>query len=201
MKISLRYALAAALLASPVAAAAQDGPPPPHGEHGQQQRGRRGPGLGREGRGPIDGILAQREQLRLTDAQVTRLQAIQRDLQQKNAPLQQQLQSLFPRPEGGQRPPRDSARSGERRERGERPQLTAEQRQQMQQRREQARPVMERLQANGREAMEAARGVLTQAQKDQLRAQMEQRRERRGGEGREGRRGEGRQRPAAPQSR
>lgn len=186
MKFATRYLVAAALLAAPVSAAAQTAQPQPQGEHQQHQgrRGERGQMDGRRGPGggPVQRILAQRQQLGLTANQVARLEAIQRDLQARNAPLHQQLEGLFP--ERGER--------GERGEggRGERPQLTAEQRQQMQQRREQAEPIMQRLRASHEQALAQVREVLSDQQEAQVRQWLE-RREDHGGRGeRRGRGGE-----------
>jgi Spy/CpxP family protein refolding chaperone len=193
MKFASRYLVAAALVAAPIFASAQTTPPPAaQGEHareGREFRGQRGPGGG----SPVQRLLSQRERLKLTDAQVQRLQAIDRDLQARNAPLQQQLASIFPeraeraRGAEGARPrgERRARPDGERRQRGERPQLTDAQRQQMQQRRAQAEPVMQQLRQNSEAALTEARAVLTAEQQ----AQVNQWRERRGERG-EDRRGE-----------
>jgi Spy/CpxP family protein refolding chaperone len=201
MKFASRYLVAAALVAAPVPALAQTTPPPAaHGEHAREGRGelrgQRGPGGG----SPVQRLLSQRERLKLTDAQVQRLQAIDRDLQARNAPLQQQLAAIFPerarraegaRAQGERRARPDSAQRGERRgrgERGDRPQLTEAQRQQMQQRRTQAEPVMQQLRQNREAALTQARAVLTAEQQAQVSQWMERRGERRDGE-RDGRRG------------
>lgn len=182
MKIATRYFLMAALVAAPITAAAQTTPPPAaQGEqaregHRGHLRGQRGPGMGG---GPLQRILAQRERLNLTDAQVQRLEGIQRDLQARNEPLVQQLRAAFPERADGAR-------------RGERPRMTEAQRQQMQQRRAQMQPVMQQLRENTQAAFTQARAVLTAEQQ----AQVNQWRERRGERGdrrdgrREGRRGE-----------
>jgi ribonuclease E len=198
MKFASRYLVAVALVAAPVSLAAQTTPPPAaQGEHareGREFRGQRGPGGG----SPVQRMLSQRERLKLTDAQVQRLQAIDRDLQARNAPLQQQLASIFPEraqraaagAQGERRARPDGARRGERRQRGERPQLTEAQRQQMQQRRAQAEPVMQQLRQNGEAALTQARSVLTAEQQAQVNQWMERRGER--GEGRRDGRREGR---------
>jgi ribonuclease E len=200
MKFASRYLVAAALVAAPVSLAAQTTPPPAaQGEHAREGRGelrgQRGPGGG----SPVQRMLSQRERLKLTDAQVQRLQAIDRDLQARNAPLQQQLASIFPEraqraaaagAQGERRARPDGARRGERRQRGERPQLTEAQRQQMQQRRAQAEPVMQQLRQNRDAALTQARSVLTAEQQAQVNQWMERRGER--GEGRRDGRREGR---------
>lgn len=200
MKIASRYFVAAALMAAPVSVAAQTTQPPAaHGEHAREgQRGERGHFRGERGPGmgsPVQRMLAQRERLKLTDAQVQRLEAIDRDLQSRNAPLHQQLATIFPeraargprpegaRPQGERRARPDSAQRAERRR--ERPQLTEAQREQMRQRREQARPVMEQLRQSSEAALTQARSVLTAEQQQMVRERME----RRSGRG-EGRRGE-----------
>lgn len=202
MKIATRYFLMAALVAAPVAAAAQTTPPPAaQGEqaregHRGHARGQHGPGMG----GPVQRMLAQRERLNLTDAQVQRLEGIQRDLQARNEPLVQQLRAAFPeRAEGARRGERrarpDSAQRAERRERGERPRMTEAQRQQMQARRAQVQPVMQQLRQNTQAAFTQARAVLTAEQQAQVNQWMEHRGER--GERREGRR-EGRRGARGP---
>ena len=201
MKFHTRYLVAAALLAAPVSAAAQTAPPAAaQGEHAREGR-RGGPGdvrgHGGPGGSPVQGILRQRERLQLTADQVSRLEAIDRDLQARTAPLREQLTAIFPeraqRADGPNGERRGGARGGrgERREDGrgargpgrDRPQLTAEQRQQMEQRRTQAQPIMEQLRQQGEQAMTQAGAVLTPQQQEQLRAR---------GEGRDGRRGSGR---------
>lgn len=215
MNITSRYLIAALLAAAPVAASAQTTPPPAgqqreharDGQHGERGM-RRGPGG--PGRSPIQGLLRQREALGLTADQVSRLEAIQRDLRSRNQPLHQQLQALRPegargpradgaRPRGERRARPDSAQRGERRQRGERPQLTPEQRQQMEQRRAQAQPILQQLRQNTAAAMQQARGVLTAEQQQKVQQRMQERRDRRDGRER-GPRGEGRrggERPAA----
>jgi len=188
MKFPSRYFVAAALLAAPVSAAAQTAQPPAaHGEHARAgERGAfRGPGGN-----PVRRLLAQRERLSLTDAQVQRLEAIDRDLQARNAPLRQQMASLFPeraqrgerprgaRPQGERRVRPDSARRAERR--AQRPQPTEEQRQRMQQRRQQMEPIVQQLRQNAEAALTQARGVLTAEQQQQVQRLMEQRRGERG---------------------
>jgi Spy/CpxP family protein refolding chaperone len=207
MKFASRYFVAAALAAAPIAASAQTTPPTAaqdeqarEGHRGglRDRRGPGGPGMG----SPVQRLISQRERLELTDAQVQRLEGIQRDLQARNAPLHQQLQAIFP--ERAQRGPRPdgAAPQGERRarpdsaqrradragRRGDRPQLTEAQRQQMQQRRAQAEPVMAQLRQNTEAALTQARSVLTAEQQTQVRQWSERRGDRR--EGRREERGE-----------
>lgn len=210
MKISYRYLLAAALAAAPVAASAQT-TPPPAGEREHAREGRRGElrgprdGRGGPGRNPIQGLLRQREQLGLTAQQVSRLEAIDRDLQARNAPLHQQLQALRPdrgqgpnaaRGRGERRARPDSAARAERRQRGERPRLTEAQRQQMEQRRAQAQPILQQLRANTEQALTQARGVLTAEQQQKVQQRMQERRERQGERPGRARPGRGGDRPA-----
>lgn len=204
MKIRTRYLLAAALAAAPVAAAAQTPAPPQErqGPHGQMH-GRRGPGGPDQMFSPIQGILQQRQELGLSAQQVSRLQAIQRDLQARNEPLHQQLMALMPEdlraaahadgpppPQGERRqPPQGGQAQGGHPGHGEHgghPQLTAEQRQRMEQIHEQARPLMEQVHQNVEAAMEQVHAVLTPEQQQRARAAME----RHGGPGHRGPGGE-----------
>lgn len=208
MKFASRYFVAAALAAAPLAVSAQTTPPPAaqgeqarDGQRGELHGRRGGPGMG----SPVQRMIGQRERLKLTDAQVQRLEGIQRDLLARNAPLHQQLQAIFPEraqrgprpdgaaPQGERRARPDSAqrRAGREGRRGDRPQLTEAQRQQMQQRRAQAEPVMTQLRQNTEAALMQARSVLTAEQQAQASQWMERRGERgdrRGGD-RDGRRG------------
>lgn len=179
MKIATRCLLAAALAAAPVTAAAQTTAPPQehHGPNGQMH-GRRGPGgPGGPGHSPIQGILQQRQPLGLSAEQVSRLEAIDRDLQARVAPLHQQLQALMPEDlkaaahrEGPQaqgerrQRPEGAERQGGHRQGGDHPRLTAEQRRRMEQVHEQARPLMEQVHQHVRTAMEQAHTVLTPEQ-------------------------------------
>ena len=213
MKFASRYLIAAALAAAPVAASAQT-TPPPAGQREQVREGRgelRGPRPGQAGPGPspVQGLLRQREQLGLTAQQVSRLEAIDRDLQARNAPLHQQLTALMPRrgeqgqdgarprgprgerpegarPQGERRARPDSAARAQRR--AERPQLTDAQRQQMRQRREQAQPIVQQLRANTEQALTQARAVLTAEQQQKVQQRMDERRARQGDRPRRGER-------------
>ncbi|HEX6370370.1 MAG TPA: hypothetical protein VF006_15725 [Longimicrobium sp.] len=190
MKIHARYLVAAMLAAAPVTVAAQTTAPPQagehHGPHGQMH-GRRGPGAhGGPGHSPIQGILQQRQQLGLTAEQVSRLEAIDRDLQARVQPLHQQLQALMPEdlkaaahgpgaPAQGERRqrPEGAQRQGGHRQGGDHPQLTAEQRQRMEQIHQQARPLMEQVHQHFQAAMEQVHTVLTPEQQQRARQGMQ----------------------------
>ena len=147
----------------------------------------------------LEHLLEQRDHLQLTAEQVARLEAIHREVEQKNRPLMEKLQAMH-----GEMAPGAHARSemtAEQREkhremmkaqREKRSEMTAEQREkqremmkaqrekrsemteeQRAERREamaQARPIMEEMRANHRTAMEAVKEVLTDAQEAKLRA-------------------------------
>ncbi|HEX8272912.1 MAG TPA: Spy/CpxP family protein refolding chaperone [Longimicrobiaceae bacterium] len=172
-----RVLLAAALLAAAPAPAllAQQGAGAPHAQHQDGRQGRGGPRPS-----PVAALLEHRAELKLTADQVSRLETIQRDLEQKNAPLRRQLEAARPqRPEGERQAP-----------------PTEQERQAMRARMEQLRPQMEQLRTNQRAAMEQVRSVLTdeqeQAARQYLRGPRGERGER-GPRGERGGRGEGRQ--------
>lgn len=130
---------------------------------GQEQgRGRgpggQGPALLRDslpGRGPIELLLAQRDSLALTPAQVARLQELDAALQEQNAPLVRGMLELRRevQPLVGMHP-RD---------------MTAAQRAQFARQAERARPLMQQLQENNRRAMERVSELLTVGQRRRLR--------------------------------
>lgn len=160
-----RVLLAAALLAAPAPALlAQQPGTPPAAE--QQKQGRQGPRPS-----PVAALLEHRAELKLTAQQVARLEAIQRDLEQKNEPFRRQLEAA--RPQRGERP--DGPPS-------------EEERAAMRARREQLRPQMEQVRANHRAAMEQVRSVLTEEQRETARQYL---RGHRGERGPRGGRGEG----------
>lgn len=161
------YVLLAALLAAlpaavPAVVHAQDGAPSP-----------RGPAAEREGAMPFAVLLRHRGELRLSRAQVARLEAVGRALEERNRPLRQQLRRQREeflerrRAQVGRLSPeqrRDTLRRlREERARGEGlpPQM---------------RPVVERMRANTRRAMEDAQRVLTPEQKRRARALVRDRR-------------------------
>lgn len=203
MKIRTRYLLAAALAAAPATVAAQATTPPPqprehHGQHGEMH-GRRGPGGPGQAFSPVQGILRQRQQLGLSAEQVSRLEAIDRDLQARLEPLHQQLRALMPEDlravahragppaQGERRERREGAQApGEHRTRGDHPQLTPEQRQRMERVHQQAQPLFEQLHQHVEAALTRARAVLTPEQQRQVQAAVE----RHGGPGHHGPGGE-----------
>lgn len=210
MKIHARYFVATLLAAAPVTVAAQTPAPAHGGEHQAPHgamHGRRGPG-GPGGHSPIQGILGQRQQLGLSAEQVSRLEAIDRDLQARNAPLHQQLMALMPEDLRAAAHRDGPAAQGERRQpaqggqtqggghhgRGDHPQLTAEQRQRMERIHEQGRPLMEQVHQNFQAAMEQVHAVLTPEQQQRARQGMEHR----GGPGHHGPGGEHGQRGDRP---
>ncbi|MBV9773321.1 MAG: hypothetical protein JO040_05195 [Gemmatimonadetes bacterium] len=143
--------LLAALLTAPAPAlVAQTAQYPAPAAAGRPQQGMM--------RSPIARLLEQRDTLRLTAEQVTRLEAIDRDLQQQNQPYTQQLQQL--RPEGGQR----------------REDMSDADREAMRERFEQLRPLMEKMRSNNQAAMEKAKAVLTPEQQQLAQSLMPQRR-------------------------
>jgi hypothetical protein len=126
-------------LTLPVAADAQ-AHPPGHGRMGEQMRS--GPGTV-----PAARIIELREELGLTADQVERISGIQEQLREQNGPLLEQLAAA-----------RQEMQAS-------RPQLTDEERAQMQERREAMRDSMR------------GRAPMTAEQRQQMRAQMQERRE------------------------
>jgi Spy/CpxP family protein refolding chaperone len=186
------FALALALAGAPALLAAQQTPAQGRADHrgGWNQQG------GRQG-----GYLRYRQQLGLTDAQVSRLQSIDQRLQSQNAPLVQRMETArqqagLPdfRTRRAQRGQDGQGMQGERRgqdgraQRGERPKLTDEQRTAMRRFREQVKPVQEQLQRNRQAAMRDAQAVLTPQQRQQVQQLMQ---EHRGARGQRQPRGEG----------
>jgi Spy/CpxP family protein refolding chaperone len=167
----LHLVLAALLLAPlPLAAqrAAPQNPPPARAEAHE--------------RGPIQSLLQHREALRLSADQVARLAQIDAQMHERNRPLVEQMVRM-------------------RREiRGDAPtnSLTPEQRAEMRQRLEVARPLMEQIRQNNHEAMRQVGDVLNEEQKRQVRTMLESRRERHdgGGHPRDGKSRDGSSRPS-----
>lgn len=177
----LTLALATGLLAAPLAAgAAQNAPKDtartrarahaemPH--RGMPGMGMRGPGM------PIQALIAQRERLKLSDEQVTRLNAIQAKYSELNKPHLEALKAA--RSDTAGRP--DPVRAPERRE------MTPEQRLQMRQEmldRQKAflaaHPEVSRahtaIAENHRKAREEVQSVLTDEQEKLLEQRMERR--------------------------
>lgn len=125
--------------------------------------------------GPVDALLKHRTELRLTDDQVTRLRAIDQRLEEQNRALREQLRANG----------LDAARERGRRTR----ELSEQERDQLRERMQAARPVMERIRENNRAARDQVRQVLTPEQQDRLRNLRFQKRQQMHGE-RAGKRGE-----------
>lgn len=161
-----RVLLLAALLAAPAPALVAQSTQPGQYPAAQQRQGPRS---------PIVRLLEQRDTLRLTAEQVSRLEAIDRDLQQQNQPILQQLQQF--RGEDGR--PREEMSDADR--------------EAMRERFEQARPLMEKMRANNQAALEKVKAVLTPEQQQLARSLMPQERGEggRGQGGWQGRRGQG----------
>jgi predicted transglutaminase-like cysteine proteinase len=113
---------------------------------------------GQRGGGPAARLISRQQQLGLSPDQVSRLQAIDAQMKAKNDPIVARLRSF--RPDSAQR---QALRAG---------QMTEQQKQALRARGEQARPLVQQLRENQRQAMEQVRGVLTQEQQTRLRAQM-----------------------------
>jgi Spy/CpxP family protein refolding chaperone len=116
--------------------------------------------------GPGSLILERRAELGLTDAQVQQIEAIRTEAVQRHEAARERLRAAM-----GERPvaPRNfrDLAAHER----------AEMRRQMQERRDQIRPVMEELRQANRAAGEQIHSILTADQRDQLQAIREARRE------------------------
>jgi acyl-CoA reductase-like NAD-dependent aldehyde dehydrogenase len=197
MKSYVRYMVALGLLAAAPAAAQQNGRP-----GADSVRGGRWEQGGRQHRPAFQGLLAYRQELQLTDAQVTRLQEIGRRLEERNRPIRAQLQAQHEQFKAQRRAQMERLTPEQRRD-------TLRRLREEGQRREipQAmRAPMEQMRANIRVAMEEAQGVLNAQQKERARQLMQEARRnrgdrmqgqdghrRRGGRPGEGRRGPGQQ--------
>lgn len=179
------FAAVLVMAGAPALLAAQQTPPQVDRapQRGEWRRG------GQDGQG----LIRFRQQLGLSDAQVSRLQAIQQRTQQRNAPIMQRIdaarrQAGLPeirrRGEGGEGQQRAMrGRRGGRGRDGARPQLTEQQRQAFQRFREQVRPLHEQLRQNRQSAMQEARSVLTEQQRQQVQRLMQEHRGKRGRRG------------------
>ena len=186
------YAIALALAGAPVLLAAQQTPPQGRtDQHGawQDRRGARG-----ERQGGYQALLRYRQQLGLSDAQVSRLQSIQQRLQSRNAPIVERVEAarrqaglpeLRARRGQGEQGMQGQRRRGQRgrAQAGERRQLTDQQRQAMQRFREQVKPLHEQMLRNRQEAMREAQAVLTPQQRQQVQQLIQEHRGRRGRDG------------------
>lgn len=181
------FAAALVLAGAPALLSAQQ-QTAPRGEHRGEWQERRG------GQGGYQGLMRFRQQLGLSDAQVSRLQGIQQRLQQRNAPVVQRIDAA--RRQAGlpeiRRGERGEGRKGPRAMRGQRggrgqgearPQLTEQQREAFRRFREQVRPLHEQLRQNGQAAMQETRSVLTEQQRAQVQQLMQERRGQRGRRG------------------
>lgn len=187
MKSYVRYTLAFALLAAaPVAA--QGG----RADSTRAPRWERGAGRG-ESRPAMERLVALRQELQLTDAQVTRLQEIGRRLEERNAPFRAQLAAQREQYKAERRAQMEKLTPEQRRdtlrmlrERGGRREIP-----------QAMRAPMERMRENLQAAMQEAQAVLTPQQKERARQLMAEARQARGdrmsaGEGRHRRGGQGR---------
>jgi len=181
------YAIALALAGAPVLLAAQQTPPRDRADQrGAWQDRRGGRGMQGERQGREQALLRYRQQLGLSDAQVSRLQSIHQRLESRNQSIVQRIdaarrQAGVPelrarRGEGG-----EGQRAMRGRQRGERPQLTEQQREAFRRFREQVRPLQEQLRQNRQEAMREAQAVLTPQQRQQVQQLIQEHRGRRGG--------------------
>lgn len=148
MKIGVRHALAALLAAvAAVPAAAQPGGHPPFAE----ERERR----------PFDVLLRHRAELQLSDGQVRRIEAIGRQLEERNAPLRERLVQQHRRWREERRAQLERMTPRQRREElrrirehpGEPPVPEA------------LRPTVHQMRVNISDAMHQAQGVLTPEQR------------------------------------
>ncbi len=192
MKTSVRYMMALVLLAAAPVAAQTTGR-----AGADSARGGRWEREGHRDRPAFQGLIEHRQELQLTDAQVSRLQEIGRRLDERNAPLRAQLAAH-----------REQYAA---RRRAQMERLTPEQRRDTLQRLRQndrkrevpeaMRAPMEQMRENIHAAMQEAQGVLTAPQKERARQLMSERRERMNADGQRGphRRGGGWSREGRPQ--
>jgi hypothetical protein len=154
MRARIRIGLAFALLTMPGALAAQAGPP-----------GRAaGPMQMMAQRSPVDIILEHRADLKLSDDQVTKLEAIDRAVEEKNRPHVEKIRETM-----GNAPTRPGGMQN----------MTPQEREAMRARREAVRPLMEKIQANNQEGLKQAEEVLAPDQRSQARELIRQAQERR----------------------
>jgi hypothetical protein len=200
------YAFALALAGAPVLLAAQQTAPQGRADQRGGWEDRRG---GEQGgrQGGYQALLRYRQQLGLSDAQVSRLQSIQQRLQSRNAPIVERVEAArrqagLPefrarrgqgeqgvqgqrgrgRGEQGTQGRRDRGQGG-RAQGGQRPQLTDQQRQAMQRFREQVKPLHEQMLRNRQDALREAQAVLTPQQRQQVQQLIQEHRGRRGRDG------------------
>jgi hypothetical protein len=160
------------------------------------------------GRSPLAGILALKDSLGLSAAQVSQLKQIQTELRAENQPLLAQLRAATGRDSSiaqelrGLTPEQRRARIRELRaeRRAKLAAMTAEQREALRAQRraklQELKPVLEQIRSNVKAAAEQAKAVLTPEQRSRLQAMRKARIERmkerrRAGGGRHGRGGSG----------
>ena len=193
MKSYVRYMVALSLLAAAPAAAQTGRPGADTARGGRWEQG------GRQHRPAFQGLLAHREVLQLTAAQVTRLQEIGRRLEERNRPIRAQLQAQQEQFKAQRRAQMERLTPEQRRDTLRRLRDEGHRREIPQA----MRAPMEQMRANIRAAMEEAHGVLNPQQKERARQLMQEARRargdrmqgqdgrrRRGGRSGEGRRGE-----------
>lgn len=145
----------------------------PAGADAQRPEGERRPMGAQGGEAPVERIVELRQELGLTDAQVTELQRIQAELRERNAPLRERLSEARERMHAEReamteeerremrermRARREAGEAGRRGPAGVPPAMSAE-----------LRPVMEEIRTNTRNAREQIRAVLTTEQREKLR--------------------------------
>ena len=121
-------------------------------------------------RSPFSRLLERRDELRLTDAQVTQIEAIAARVEEQNQPLHEQMRTILEAAGLAGINPRD---------------MTPEQRETFRALRDEIRPIREQVRENHQAAMEEVKSVLTAEQQ----AMVEQWRQERGGQDFRGRRG------------
>lgn len=191
------FAIALAVAGAPAVLSAQQQQPAPaqgaHARHGAwAQRGER------RGGGALQALLAHRQELGLTDAQVSRLTAINQRLQSQNQPLMERTRQAYQQaglPDFRAR--RQQARAqGQQGTQHQRPQLTDAQKAAFKRVREQVKPLRQQMRQNTEAAVRDAKTVLTADQQAKIQQYMKAHRHERG-QGRRGHRGaRGQQQPA-----
>jgi hypothetical protein len=157
MRTLIRVSLLPLLLTVPISVQAQQRPAESErateARDGQQRQAQH-TGLGM--------LLRHRTELGLTDVQISRLEAIAKELEGRNRPLLRQLREAGIPVHGNGHVP----------DKGQK--LTKAEEVELRKRLEAHRPVLHQLRANTRAAMMEAHGVLTSKQRDRLRAIMDE---------------------------
>jgi hypothetical protein len=170
MKSYVRYMVALSLLAAAPAAAQTGRPGADSARGGRWEHG------GKHHRPAFQGLLAHRQELQLTDAQVSRLQEIGRRLEERNAPIRAQLRSHHEQFKAQRRAQMERLTPEQRRDTLRRLREEGHRREVPQA----MRAPMEQMRANIRAAMEEAQGVLNPQQKERARQLMQEARRKRG---------------------